>query len=226
MAKGDHLGIQRGWYTHHAIDLGDGYVVQYGRGVSAGAVAAVHVCPYEKFSKGRPIEIIASPVSYDADEVALRALDCVGERGYHILWNNCEHFVTWCRNGKRESQQTERFIETASEVATKLAVGLVTMGAARLALKASSKLSTKAASRVTTTPWLLAADGAQLMAQATASAFGRDKNEAKRTGQAVGAGTSAGIGALTGGPVGAVVAVGLWAVGEAVGKALSSGERR
>ena len=225
MAKGDHLSVRRGWYTHHAIDLGDGYVVQYGRGVSAGARAAVHACPYERFSKGRRIERVASPVSYDADEVALRALGCVGERGYHILWNNCEHFVTWCRNGKRESHQADRFIQTASEIVSKVAVGLVATGAARLALKASSKLSTKAASRVPTTPWLLAADGAQLIAQATASALGRDKNEAKRTGRAVGAGTSAGIGALTGGPVGAAVAVGLWAVGEAAGRALSSGER-
>ena len=120
MAKGDHLSVRRGWYTHHAIDLGDGYVVQYGRGVSAGARAAVHVCPYERFSKGRRIERVASPVSYDADEVALRALGCVGERGYHILWNNCEHFVTWCRNGKRESHQADRFIQTASEIVSKV----------------------------------------------------------------------------------------------------------
>ncbi len=225
MAQGDHLSVWRGWYTHHAIDLGDGYVVQYGRGVSEGVGATVQVSSYETFSKGRPIEVVASPASYAAQEVVLRALSCVGERDYHILWNNCEHFVTWCRSGKRESQQADRFMQTASEVVTKVAASLVATGAARLALTASSRFSTKAAGRVATTPWLMAADAAQLLAESTASALGRDKNEAKRAGQTVGAGTSAGIGALTAGPVGAALAVGLWAVGEAVGTALASRQR-
>ena len=226
MARGDHLSVRRGWYTHHAIDLGDGYVVQYGRGVSDGVNATVQVSSYETFSKGRPLEVVDSPASYAAHEIALRALSCIGEQDYHLLWNNCEHFVSWCRSGHRQSQQVDHFMQTASEVVTKVAAGLVVTGAARLALKASSTLSTKAASRVATTPWLLAVDAAQLLAESTASALGREKNAAKRTGQAVGAGASAGIGALTAGPVGAALAVGLWAAGEAVGKALSSGARR
>ena len=225
MARGDHLSVRRGWYTHHAIDLGDGYVMQYGRGVSDSVGATVQVSSYETFSKGRPIEIIASPALYEAHEIALRALSCLGERDYHLLWNNCEHFVTWCRSGKRESQQTDRFVQTASEVVTKVAASLVATGAARLALRASSRLSTKAAGRAAATPWLIAADAAQLIAESTASALGQEKNTAKRTGQAVGASTSAGIGALTAGAVGAALAVGLWAVGEAVGTALSSRER-
>lgn len=225
MARGDHLSVRRGWYTHHAIDLGDGYVVQYGRGVSNSVGATVQVSSYETFSKGRPIETVASPALYETHEIALRALSCLGERDYHILWNNCEHFVTWCRSGKRESQQADRFMQTASEIVTKAAVRLVATGTARLALKASSRLSTKSAGRLATTPWLIAADAAQLIAESTASALGREKGVAKRTGQAVGAGTSAGIGALTAGAVGAACAVGLWAVGEAVGTALSSREK-
>ena len=106
------------------------------------------------------------------------------------------------------------------------AVGLAVTGATRLALTASSKLSTRAAGRAATTPWLLAADAAQMIVESTARSLGREKKEARRAGQAVGAGASAGIGALTGGPAGAAVAVGLWAVGEAVGKALLSGQRR
>ena len=139
MARGDHLSVRRGWYTHHAIDLGDGYVVQYGRGVSDGVNATVQVSSYETFAKGCPMEVVASPASYEAHEIALRALSCLGERDYHILWNNCEHFVTWCRSGHGQSQQADRFMQTASEVVTKVAVGLVASGAARLALKASSQ---------------------------------------------------------------------------------------
>ena len=225
MAKGDHLIVRRGWYTHHAIDIGDGYVVQYGRGISDGVTASVHVTSGERFSKGRPIEVHSSLTSYDEDEIALRALNCIGEQEYHILWNNCEHFVNWCRTGKRESPQVDWFIENASDVVSKVVVSVVTTGAAKLAVKASAKLSSKAASRAATTPWLIAADAAQLIAESTASALGRDKNEARRTGQAVGAGASAGIGALTAGPVGAAIAVGIWAMGEVVGKTLFSRER-
>ena len=225
MAKGDHLIVRRGWYTHHAIDLGDGYVVQYGRGLSDGVTASVHITSGARFSKGRPIEVHSSLTSYDEDEIALRALNCVGEQEYHVLWNNCEHFVNWCRTGKRESPQVDWFIENASDVVSKVVVSVVTTGAAKLAVKASAKLSTKAASRAATTPWLIAADAAQLIAESTASALGRDKNEARRTGQAVGAGASAGIGALTAGPAGAAIAVGIWAMGEVVGKTLFSRER-
>jgi hypothetical protein len=225
VAKGDHLIVRRGWYTHHAIDLGDGYVVQYGRGLSDGVTASVHVTSDKRFSKGRQIEVYSSATSFDADEIALRALNCVGEHEYHILWNNCEHFVNWCRTGKRESSQVDWLIENASDVVAKVVVSVVTTGAAKLAVKASAKLSSKAASRAATTPWLIAADAAQLIAESTASALGRDKNEAKRTGQAVGVGASAGIGALAAGPVGAAVAVGIWAMGEVVGNALSSRER-
>ena len=153
-------------------------------------------------------------------------MNCIGEHEYHVLWNNCEHFVNWCRTGKRESQQVDRFIESASDAVSKVVVSMVTTGAAKLAVKASAKLSSKAASRAATTPWLIAADAAQLIAESTASAWGRDKNDAKRTGQAVGAGTSAGIGALTGGPVGAAIAVGMWAAGEVLNFALPAKARK
>ena len=32
MAKGDHLTVSCGTYQHHAIDMGDGRVIQYGGG--------------------------------------------------------------------------------------------------------------------------------------------------------------------------------------------------
>ena len=32
MAKGDHLMVSFGIYQHHAIDIGDGRVIQYGSG--------------------------------------------------------------------------------------------------------------------------------------------------------------------------------------------------
>ncbi|XP_078574888.1 phospholipase A and acyltransferase 2-like [Branchiostoma floridae x Branchiostoma japonicum] len=39
------------------------------------------------------------------DEVVQRARSRLGETGYNVLWNNCEHFATGCRYGKEQSQQ-------------------------------------------------------------------------------------------------------------------------
>ncbi|TRY89541.1 hypothetical protein DNTS_014675 [Danionella cerebrum] len=43
------------------------------------------------------------------EEVAARAEKLLGDFPYSLLWNNCEHFGTFCRYGTPISQQTENF---------------------------------------------------------------------------------------------------------------------
>uniref|UniRef100_A0AAY5KLB3 LRAT domain-containing protein n=1 Tax=Esox lucius TaxID=8010 RepID=A0AAY5KLB3_ESOLU len=45
------------------------------------------------------------------EEVAKRAEQLIGAIPYSLLWNNCEHFATYCRYGSPKSQQTEKFCE-------------------------------------------------------------------------------------------------------------------
>ncbi|XP_034533027.1 lecithin retinol acyltransferase-like [Notolabrus celidotus] len=42
------------------------------------------------------------------EEVAQRAERLVGSVSYSLLWNNCEHFVTYCRYGTAQSLQTDQ----------------------------------------------------------------------------------------------------------------------
>lgn len=214
--KADHLIVRRRGYTHHAIDLGDGYVVQYGRGVADAADACVQITSRTKFAKGRPVEQGTSPCAYSSDEVVRRALHRVGEREYHVLWNNCEHFVTWCRSGRRVSRQTERFV-TAAGVASKLALSAGTAATAKLV----GNVAPKPVARALATRWLWAATGAQYLAETAATAWGCEQKTARRTGRVVGAGTSAVIGGLAGGPAGAAAAVGAWTVAEVLEHGLS-----
>lgn len=42
------------------------------------------------------------------DEIILAAKSRIGERGYNILYNNCEHFVYECVFGIKYCSQTEK----------------------------------------------------------------------------------------------------------------------
>uniref|UniRef100_A0A8C4R3B9 Lecithin retinol acyltransferase a n=1 Tax=Eptatretus burgeri TaxID=7764 RepID=A0A8C4R3B9_EPTBU len=46
--------------------------------------------------------------SLPPEEVAQRAEHYLGDLVYSLLWNNCEHFVTYCRYGTARSLQTDK----------------------------------------------------------------------------------------------------------------------
>ena len=104
MAKGDHLFVDRrgGLYTHHGIDLGDGSVVHYLEGETIVRTSQDYFC------RGEAIRIRDYLVC-DPPEVTIeRALSRIGEQRYNVLFNNCEHFATWCKTGRANSSQVER----------------------------------------------------------------------------------------------------------------------
>lgn len=111
MAKGDHLYVERqlGSFTHHGIDCGDGTVIHYQDGASI--VRSTHAF----FSQGKPIAV-RYYAQADAPETALkRAMSRLGERDYNLVFNNCEHFATWCKTGQHQSRQVDQAV-TASLV--------------------------------------------------------------------------------------------------------------
>lgn len=91
----DHICVKRFCptpYTHHGLYLGFGLVIHYDFS---------HICivTLEEFSKGQPIFTVNSPIKYSSEVVMMRALSRLGEERYHLITNNCEHFVRWCRSG-------------------------------------------------------------------------------------------------------------------------------
>ena len=108
---GAHVVTPRRWYTHHAIYVGCGRVVQYGglaRGLRRGPVEEVAM---EEFARGYPIWIRAEHLSEpEQSEVVRRARLRLGEDRYDLLTNNCEHFCEWCIRGVSRSHQVERVI--------------------------------------------------------------------------------------------------------------------
>jgi Lecithin retinol acyltransferase len=202
-----HKGVP---FQHHAIDLGDGTIVHFTNG--DGGVAGLD-------GDSANFEILRTPLAslvgkrhviehqncLPPETVCERAISQVGRKGYHLLFDNCEHFAFWCVVDRDESRQVSVACERLSAAGLKA----VATGTVRVATHFGVKRLLRGVS-----PWLLAADAAQWITEAGGHHVGiRDPLRRKQAGQAIGISTALGIGACAG-PAGVVVAGGLWIAGE------------
>ena len=139
--RGDLLEVPRTLFTHFGIYLGDNRVAHLipdilplltadGRQIQEMVTntrlllgvlskrASIRVDSLEDFAYGAGILLNAmdravAPSPLAGEEVARRAERMVGTVSYSLLWNNCEHFVTYCRYGTAQSLQTEQ-VRTAT----------------------------------------------------------------------------------------------------------------
>jgi len=92
----NHICVERNHpfaYTHHGLYLGLGLVIHYD-------FKKICIVTVEEFAKGKRIYLVNSAIAYSPEVVMARAVNRLGEEDYHLIVNNCEHFVRWCRNGK------------------------------------------------------------------------------------------------------------------------------
>jgi hypothetical protein len=111
MARGDQIyAIReflniRGVYEHHGIDCGDGTAIHYRK-----PSETIERTSLDTLSQGGIIYVKRYQTSFIPDVVLHRAESRLGERKYNLLFNNCEHFATWCKTGVNYSQQVVDFI--------------------------------------------------------------------------------------------------------------------
>ena len=110
MGVADHLKVlrQHGLFTHHGIDLGDGTVAHYLEG------KAIIRSSTKEFCKGETYSVVIHTDSSPTGITLRRAMSRIGEQRYNLLFNNCEHFATWCKTGKHRSNQMEDWLEGSS----------------------------------------------------------------------------------------------------------------
>ncbi|NWI42526.1 LRAT acyltransferase, partial [Picathartes gymnocephalus] len=142
--RGDLLEVPRTLFIHFGIYLGENRVAHLmpdilpaitadGRqiqqvvtnkrlilGVIA-RTASVRVDTVEDFAYGGSILVNHMDRLFEdqvlgSEEAARRAEKLVGTTAYSLLWNNCEHFVTYCRYGAPVSFQTDKFCETVKMI--------------------------------------------------------------------------------------------------------------
>ncbi|NLO33506.1 MAG: lecithin retinol acyltransferase family protein [Candidatus Hydrogenedentes bacterium] len=135
MAKGDHIRVKRmgALYYHHGIDMGDGTIIHFSGELFDDENAEVIRTPEEEFLEGNEKRIVSYEDRDDLlpiKETLKRAKANLGNKGYDLFFNNCEHFATYCKTGKKESRQVRKAATTAVTTAlvAMVAVGLFIAG--------------------------------------------------------------------------------------------------
>ncbi len=100
---GDHIYVylrQHGIkFTHHGIYIGDNIVIHYWEGKIRRSRLRKKKWLKKRIHKKRHKKY------YKAERVIRRAKRRLGEKKYHLIFNNCEHFAYWCKTGKSRSKQ-------------------------------------------------------------------------------------------------------------------------
>ena len=113
MAKGDCIYVYRnfgqleGFYKHYGIDCGDGTVIHYRK-----PSETIEQTSLATFSRGNPVYVAeySEGFGYIPDVVVERAKSRLGEQDYNLLFNNCEHFASWCKTGINDSKQVRNYL--------------------------------------------------------------------------------------------------------------------
>ena len=94
-------------YRHHGIACGDGTVIDFAGQGGGQSTAIIGQVTLAEFAQGAPVRTSAYGASYEPEIVVARATSMIGQSGYDLFSNNCEHFATWCLTAEHSSAQVE-----------------------------------------------------------------------------------------------------------------------
>ena len=176
MAYGDHIFVvRRAGYAHHGVDVGDGRVIHLNKEFGE-AAWSVHESSLNEFRGSGAVQVRLYGKRFGADTAVQRAESMIGRRGYDLLFDNCEHFATWCVAGEHSSAQVETVMTSAAVTGIGVAgpnvgLGLVTELGTGAALSGPNLMSGLAAIGGTVTVGLAVTAGCA----GAATAYGMSK---------------------------------------------------
>lgn len=112
--KGDHIRVQRmnGLYAHHGIYVSDEEVIHFtGKdddSILDWSKPEVIQTDLAYFLKGGILEVKEYTDEefadlYSPEQIVTYARACLGDKGYNLIFNNCEHFANVCTLGRFRS---------------------------------------------------------------------------------------------------------------------------
>lgn len=121
--SGDIIRVKVNFYHHYGIFVNENLIVQFGLPDNTDTPPeeiSVLTTDIYTFLNGGDLETAIlnrkeERTRRSAEQTVEIALSRVGERGYNILHNNCEHFVNECVFGKTKSD----FLENARKIIRK-----------------------------------------------------------------------------------------------------------
>lgn len=124
--KGDHIRVQRmnGLYAHHGIYVSDEEVIHFtGKdddSILDWSKPEVIQTDLAYFLKGGILEIKEYTDEefadlYSPEQIVTYARACLGDKGYNLIFNNCEHFANVCTLGRFRSHQVEKVFTKRKE---------------------------------------------------------------------------------------------------------------
>ena len=119
MARGDQIYVYRelfnigGIYEHHGIDCGDDTVIHYRK-----PSEVIERTSLATFNRGNLVYLkqYTEGFCFVPEVVVERAESRLGEQKYNLLFNNCEHFATWCKIGISDSKQIRDFVPAIAKL--------------------------------------------------------------------------------------------------------------
>jgi hypothetical protein len=111
-SKGDVIWTFRFPYFHCGIYEDENSVIHFApdeNALKSKESAIICKTSLEKFADGYPVFVIEFPNEkcFSSDEVITRAHSRLGEIGYSLPLNNCDHFAAWCKTDKHHSIQVD-----------------------------------------------------------------------------------------------------------------------
>jgi hypothetical protein len=247
MGRADHIYVSRGIYTHHGIDAGDGTVIHFSGEPKDKRDADIKRSPLAEFLSGGTLKVRRYGVRNSAEVTMFRAESRLGDKSYHLVTNNCEHFALWCCTGKHASSQVRgvgsvtaqgAVAGTAAAATTGVvaSIGAVAGVSGPGIMTALSAVGGLVGGGAAVGPAVLAAPGAAASVIVTQVALRDDESlpdderAARRDGRAasvVGAGAVGGVAAISAAGVSGLSAVGITSglatIGGAVGGGMVAG---
>ncbi len=116
--RGDQIRVSRGLYYHHGIYASDDEIYQFASPIGSeisSETAEVCITTLKQFLNGGVLEVRTYTDSElktkrTPDEIIEYAKSHLGEKGYNVITNNCEHFSNRCAFGESKSDQIDEFM--------------------------------------------------------------------------------------------------------------------
>ena len=128
--KGDVLRVNRVFYYHYGVYVGNGRVVHFsapkGENEINPFMADICEVSLEEFAKDAIPEVDTNfKPAFDPETIVKRARRMIGTQmgRYNLAGNNCEHFANWCKTGQTVSHQSNEvgeMMKPLSQAAGKL----------------------------------------------------------------------------------------------------------